>query len=108
MLNPTEVLSLARVYAGHTGLALSSVAKRALGPRNSKALTRIERGLGVSTLTLERLTLWLLTNWPADAVWPNEVPGAPIVTVTHPLKRYARVAADEVPHACRPQETADN
>ena len=37
MLSPTEVLVLARAYAQGTGLALSSVAGRALGAKNEKA-----------------------------------------------------------------------
>jgi hypothetical protein len=91
MLSPTEVLVLARTYAQATGLALSSVAGRALGAKNEKAFARLERGQGVSTRTLERAELWLLTNWPENVLWPPDVPGGPVATVVPPRK-YVRAA----------------
>jgi len=99
MLSTAEVLSLAQAYACATGVKLSTVAGRALGERNSKAFDRLVRGQGVSTLTLERAELWLLTNWPDGAAWPSDVPGGPVATVTPPKSPRREVCNASEPQA---------
>jgi len=97
MLSTTEVLALAQAYSRATGCALSTVADRALGERNTKAFSRLARGQGITTRTLERATVWLLTNWPEGTPWPEDVPGGPVETV--PVKSRTR----EVRHASEPK-----
>jgi hypothetical protein len=74
MLGPDQLLTLAYAYSEATGLALSTVAKRACGS-NHHFFNRLAKGHGANSSSISRVTEWLAANWPDNAEWPKGVPG---------------------------------
>jgi hypothetical protein len=92
MFTADQILLLARAYADATGLTLYGVGKRVCGPSNDKVFLRLERGQGINARSLEIASNWLPRNWPENAIWPADVPGAPIATVPPFVARFKEPA----------------
>jgi len=67
-----SLLAVARAYGSAEGLDLSQVSWKALG--DSKKLPAIAAGADIQVRRLEKTMNWFAQNWPANAVWPADVP----------------------------------
>jgi hypothetical protein len=70
-MNPETIRTLADLYAGHTGLTLSTVATYAI--QNSRFFDRLEQGGSCTFKTAGRMVNWFSDNWPADLEWPRGI-----------------------------------
>lgn len=66
-----SLLNVARRYAEAEGVPLSTVSSRALN--DGKKLSALETGADINVKRMERALVWFSTNWPAEAVWPEDV-----------------------------------
>lgn len=66
-----SLLTVARRYAEVEGVPLTTVSSRALN--DGKKLSALEGGADINVKRLERALVWFSTNWPAGAVWPDDV-----------------------------------
>lgn len=71
-MKPIQLLSLARAYADHTGLAISTLATYA--QKDGKFFDRLEKGGDCTSRVGSRVVDWFLDNWPADLEWPRDIP----------------------------------
>ena len=71
-LSAADLLCLARAYADHSGIALTTAGVRAC--RNDKLFVRLAAGKTCTVRSLERAALWLAANWPEGLAWPPDVP----------------------------------
>lgn len=68
----TDTLTkLARAFAAHKGLKLSTVSTYAA--QDGKYFDRLEHGAGCTLRKAERLVQWFSDNWPADLEWPRDI-----------------------------------
>jgi hypothetical protein len=72
MLDPDQLLRVAKAYARATGTSLVTVGRWSC--TNDKIYLRLAEGHGALSKTIERATLWFQHNWPRDARWPPELP----------------------------------
>ena len=78
-MTTTEILRVARIYAAHRRIALSTVGR--LGMGHGHFFDRLADGR-VTIRRAERALQWLSDHWPADLVWPSDIPRpAPSVEV---------------------------
>jgi len=70
-----DLVRLAKLYAGHRGLALSTVATYA--QRDGKFFARLENSGGCTLKVAARVLGWLSDNWPTDLEWPSDIPRPP-------------------------------
>jgi hypothetical protein len=68
----SQLLSLARIYAGYSGTTLGEVGKQATG--HWALFPRLADGCGCSAKAAQMATLWFLANWPEDLDWPKHIP----------------------------------
>jgi hypothetical protein len=71
-----ELLLVARAFAearGHRSLKRVST----LLFNEGKKLDRIAEGRDLETGSFERAMVWLSSNWPENAIWPEKVPRPP-------------------------------
>jgi hypothetical protein len=67
------LVMLAEVYAGHSGLTLSTVSTYARN--DGKFFGKLKSGdAGCTLKTAEHVISWFHANWPADLEWPDSVP----------------------------------
>jgi hypothetical protein len=66
---------VAKSYADHSGLKLSTVAAYAVN--DGKFFDRIAKGGSCTLRTAHRLVGFLSENWPADLAWPTDIPRPP-------------------------------
>jgi len=71
-MNTSSLLTLARLYATHRGLKLSTVATYAA--KDGKFFKSLDDGAGCTIGKAERVVEYFDLNWPADLEWPREVP----------------------------------
>ena len=63
------LLVLARTYAAHQGLSLSTVSTYVT--KDGKIFGRLERGEATCTLRrADQILQWFSDNWPVDLEWP--------------------------------------
>ena len=86
-----QLLTLARAYSEATGVALTGVGQRACG--NNKVFIRLAEGHGANVLTCVAAAQWFAANWPADALWPHDVPRGPSAPPPPAKARPRRTAA---------------
>lgn len=72
MFTAAQTLTLARAYAAATGMSLYRVGIAACN--NNKIFSRMAKGLGCHTGSLERAGEFFVAHWPEDAPWPCGVP----------------------------------
>jgi hypothetical protein len=70
-MSAEDILKLARAYAGASGLALTTVGRRACG--NDKIFLRLEQGHGCNINSVSAAFLWFSRNWPVDLPWPDGI-----------------------------------
>jgi len=84
MLDPPDLLRLARLYGAAKGISLFTVGRQACGG-NNRIFQRLEQGRSANARTLQRLETFFRANWPQNAPWPPDLmPG--------PLTRRRRVS----------------
>ncbi|WP_304616945.1 hypothetical protein [Paracoccus sp. (in: a-proteobacteria)] len=67
------VLKLAVLYAGHSGLKLSTVSTYAAG--DGKFFGSLQSGVaGCTFRRVGKVTAWFSDNWPSDLEWPRDIP----------------------------------
>lgn len=74
-VNPIHLVTLAQIYAGHVGLAVSTVATYA--QRDGKFFSRLEAGGDCTSRVSNRVCTWFVDHWPADLTWPSDIPRPP-------------------------------
>jgi len=79
-----RLLSVARAYASHTGLELSTVSWRVFG--DTKKLGAIEAGADIQVRRYEKAIQWFSDNWPEGVAWP--------LGVARPARQEAVEAAE--------------
>lgn len=68
-----DVIKLAEVFTGHSGLTLSTVSTYAA--RDGKWLPALKAGTAGCTIRkAERVLSWFSDNWPSDLEWPRDIP----------------------------------
>ena len=67
-----QLLCVSERYSDTAGRARSRVSTIVLG--SGRRLDAIAEGGDLATGTFERAMQWFSDNWPADAVWPTDVP----------------------------------
>ncbi|MFT4013006.1 MAG: hypothetical protein QM682_06310 [Paracoccus sp. (in: a-proteobacteria)] len=70
-----QLAGMAKTYADHSGLKLSTVAAYAVN--DGKFFDRIEKGGGCTLRTAKRLIDFLADRWPSDLAWPRDIPRPP-------------------------------
>jgi hypothetical protein len=78
-----SLTALARLYATHRGLSLSTVSTYAAN--DGKYFGRLEAGAGCTIAKANRILVWFDANWPADLEWPR--------AISRPSKKSKRDAA---------------
>ncbi|UFS63807.1 hypothetical protein [Paracoccus denitrificans] len=74
-MNTETLLALAKAYASHTGLKLSTVSTYAAG--DGKFFANLEDGAGCTLRRAHNLLKWFSSNWPHDLKWPQGVQRPP-------------------------------
>ena len=67
-----DIEKLARAFAGHTDLKLSTIANYAVN--DGKLFKRFSEGRSCTLKTATRMVDWLNQRWPADLEWPADIP----------------------------------
>jgi hypothetical protein len=67
-----ELITLARVYLAHTGIAASRLGAELAG--NTKLFIRLFEGDDCLSRSAERASSWFDENWPELLSWPEGVP----------------------------------
>ncbi len=71
-MNKQTILTLAKAYAEHTGLALSTISTYAA--EDGKWLINLQKPEVSCTLRkAERVLQWFSDNWGADLEWPRNI-----------------------------------
>lgn len=70
-----NLLRLARLYAAHQGLSLSTVSTYAAN--DGKFFPTLSVGAGCTVARADRVLQYFSDNWPADLEWPRDVPRPP-------------------------------
>ena len=82
MKTSDQLLKVARAYcAAVPGMTLPLLSQRISGKSYHSLFTRIARGGGCSTESLDEALRWLDQHWPADAAWPVDVMRGPPLQV---------------------------
>lgn len=68
----SQLLSLARAYAGHTGLSLTEVGRRACDG-NNRIFPRLARDKGCTSKSIEVAVNWFAAHWPAELPVPENI-----------------------------------
>ena len=71
-MNIEALIRLIEIYAEATGLTYATVSTYCSGAGDFYA--RLKRGCDVTTRRAARVTQWFSDNWPADLVWPSDIP----------------------------------
>ena len=71
-MNTLCLTTLAKLYASHLGLKLSTVATYAA--KDGKFFKSLEDGAGCTLGKAQRVIDYFDLHWPADLQWPREVP----------------------------------
>lgn len=66
-----NLLVLAKAYATHKNLSLSTVSTYAANA--GRFMANIEDGKSCTLRTYQRVVVWFAANWPADLEWPKGV-----------------------------------
>ena len=66
------IVRLAEILARETGLEIRSISLKAAG--HSKLIDRLARGHDITTRRAAGIALWFSENWPADLLWPANIP----------------------------------
>lgn len=66
-----HILTLAKRYAAHKGMKISSLGAYAVN--DGKFFARLENGGSCTLRTAEKVMVYFRDVWPADLEWPNEV-----------------------------------
>lgn len=75
-MNKEMLISLAKTYAAHCGLALATVSTYAAN--DGKYFRNLQKeGSRLTLRKAERLHHWFARNWPDDLEWPADVPRPP-------------------------------
>jgi hypothetical protein len=74
-MNVQFLTALARQYAEHRGLALSTVSTYAA--QDGKYFGRLEAGAGCTIAKANRIVRWFSDHWPPDLEWPRDIPRPP-------------------------------
>lgn len=74
-MDVTSLTALARLYAAHRGLALSTVSTYAAD--DGKYFRRLEGGAGCTIGKANRIVRWFSDHWPPDLEWPRDIPRPP-------------------------------
>jgi hypothetical protein len=72
MMSIAALLELARSYAAHESVKLTTVSSRVFN--DGKKLSALEAGGDLHSRRLHDAMQWLSANWPADLDWPAEIP----------------------------------
>lgn len=72
MIGTAELLVLARLYAEASDVSFTTISSRVFN--DGKKLDAIAAGSDLYSGRLNRAIQWFSDNWPADCVWPADVP----------------------------------
>jgi hypothetical protein len=72
MLDPPDLLRLARLYGAAKRISLFTVGRQACGG-NNRIFQRLEQGHGAHSSTLQQLETFFRANWPPNAPWPSDI-----------------------------------
>lgn len=72
MIRLEHLLTTVEAYRAATGLAEATISTRVL--KDGKRLAALRAGRDIGILRLEEAMRWFSDHWPADAVWPSDVP----------------------------------
>jgi hypothetical protein len=67
-----QLLTLVDAYRAATDLAEATVSSRVFF--DGKRIASLRSGGDVGAMRLDRAIQWFSDNWPANAVWPADVP----------------------------------
>lgn len=71
-MNKQTILTLAKAYAEHTGLTLSTISTYAAD--DGKWLTNLQKEeVSCTFRKAERVLSWFDRNWAADLEWPRDI-----------------------------------
>ena len=87
-----HLLRLADEYRAATGLALTTISKRAAG--HARLIDRLREGCDITTRRAERALRWFHDHWLDDPDWPDWPAGIP-----RPEPHGAQAAAEPAPPA---------
>jgi hypothetical protein len=68
MYSAVELAILAKQYLDHTGVALTTLSRHAVG--NTKMFERLLEGYDCTGRSLEAASLFFDLKWPAEIPWP--------------------------------------
>lgn len=71
-MNELQLLELAKAFASHRGLALSTVSTYAAN--DGKFFNRLALGSGCTVKRAASLAAWFDENWDRDLEWPRDIP----------------------------------
>ena len=71
-MNELQLLKLARAFASHRGLSLSTVSTYAAN--DGKFFSRLATGSGCTVKRAAALAVWFDQNWDQDLAWPSDIP----------------------------------
>ena len=69
---PEQLLALARIYAAAEKVDLSTVSWRVFG--DTKKFAALDGGADLVTKRYREARQWFSDHWPAEAIWPHDVP----------------------------------
>lgn len=71
-MNEQQLLKLAKVFASHRGLSLSTVSTYAAN--DGKFFNSLATGSGCTIKRAAALLAWFDQNWDRDLAWPSDIP----------------------------------
>ncbi|WP_322895218.1 MULTISPECIES: hypothetical protein [unclassified Yoonia] len=70
-MNKQKLITLAEMYAEHTGLKLSTVSTYATN--DGKFFASLKLQSDCTLRRAQRVLSWFSRNWPNDLEWPSEI-----------------------------------
>lgn len=70
--NAAQLLKLVPVYCAATGLAEATISTKLFN--DGKRIETVRSGGDLGAEKATRAIEWLSNHWPADAIWPHDVP----------------------------------
>ena len=74
-MDTKQLVDLAKAYADHRGLKLSTVSTYAAA--DGKYFKALQSGAGCTLRKAKVLVEWFSDNWPGDLEWPRHIPRPP-------------------------------
>lgn len=71
MLSISTLLAIVDAYRAATGLEDKTVSSRVFD--DSKKIAQMREGGDITVGRFNAALLWFSQNWPADAIWPEEI-----------------------------------